>query len=327
MAKVHVVVASTVALVLAGCRTTTPPVDTPPATPSGVVAEARDGGFTLGWRPNTETDLEGYAVTWGKRNAPVTGELFVSAPNTSVDVTGLVNGTSYEYGLAAVDRAGNESPAATGVVTPVDMGPPTVTGTAFEVNRATHRASLLLSFSEAMDEYATAAAVSLTPTVSCTWKWTSATELSCANFVVVQNGSYALEVTASAVDLAGNPLVEQYTSTFEVGDLLPRLTSVAPELGALHVDPMSPITLAFSEPVTSVVLGRWFLVSVDGAAVPGDAAWSMDKTGLTFTPSAPYGYSKLVTWTVAGVIDFDGNDMTPLPEGSFTTEFQVGSGG
>ena len=53
----------------------------------------------------------------------------------------------------------------------------------------------------------------------------------------------------------------------------------------------------------------------------------MDKTGLTFTPSAPYGYSKLVTWTVAGEIDFDGNDMTPLPEGSFTTEFQVGSGG
>src|SRR5690606_7506010 len=169
MAKVHVVVASTVALVLAGCRTATPPVDTPPTTPSGVVAEGRDGGFTLGWRPNTETDLEGYVVTWGKRNAPVTGELFVSAPNTSVDVTGLVNGTSYEYGLAAVDRAGNESPAATGVVTPVDMGPPPVTGTAFEVNRATHRASLLLSFSEAMDEDATVAAVSLTPTASCTW--------------------------------------------------------------------------------------------------------------------------------------------------------------
>lgn len=325
--KVPLLVASVVVLLLAACRTAPPLDETPPAMPTGVVAEARDGGFALDWDPNVESDLEGYAVSWGEPGEPSIGNLFVAAPGTSTDVTGLTNDAEYEYRLAAEDRAGNSSPAATGTVTPIDMSPPTVTEVGFEYDNATHRGSLLLSFSEAMDKAATESALSLTPLVACTMTWPSDSQLDCANFPVEQYSTVSLELAATAADLTGNSLAESYVEEFEVGDLLPRLTSVSPSVGALHVDPMAPISMTFSEPVLTVIIGRWFIVQVDGNFVSGDAEWTADDTGLTFTPSEPYGYSKVVTWSVGGLIDFDLNQMTPLPQGSFTTEFQIGPGG
>lgn len=65
--------------------------------------------------------------------------------------------------------------------------------------------------------------------------------------------------------------------------------SVVPAGGATGVDPTAPITVRFNHPMMQ---GMEMLVvlhegSVTGPQVEGAAAWSTDRTQLTFTPTAP----------------------------------------
>lgn len=105
-------------LVLAGCGddTTTRPL-VPPAAPRGLFSVTGDGGVTLVWLANTESDVVGYRIyrapcasgqgcpyeRIGTVNAPV-GEEYVQYV-----VTGLSNGETVFFAVAAVDRDGLES--------------------------------------------------------------------------------------------------------------------------------------------------------------------------------------------------------------------------
>ncbi|NIZ93486.1 fibronectin type III domain-containing protein [Kineococcus rubinsiae] len=99
------------------------PVDsTAPDTPRGFAAVAGDGGATLSWTASTEPDLDRYVVLDG---AGVVVET-ITAPATTVRVGPLVNGTTYTYRLAAVDRRGNTSTSSAPVmVVPTDQTAPT----------------------------------------------------------------------------------------------------------------------------------------------------------------------------------------------------------
>jgi hypothetical protein len=63
--------------------------------------------------------------------------------------------------------------------------------------------------------------------------------------------------------------------------------SVSPTAGSTNVDPRGPITITFNH---AMAVGMEMLVilheaSVSGPRVEGVAAWSVDRTRLTFTPS------------------------------------------
>ncbi len=102
---------------------------TPPAAPSGLTATAGDGVVDLDWADNGESDLAGYivyrATTSGGAFTAVTGLLTGSLYSD----TGVANGTTYYYVIAARDGNGNESLASSeasatpsgGVVTPGDV--------------------------------------------------------------------------------------------------------------------------------------------------------------------------------------------------------------
>lgn len=91
------------------CSGTTP-VDTAPAAPSGLNANAGDSMITLSWNANAEQDFAHYTLA---------KEVFAGAAvnlgvqtTPSYQDTSVVNGTQYRYQVVAVDNAGNTSTAA-----------------------------------------------------------------------------------------------------------------------------------------------------------------------------------------------------------------------
>jgi hypothetical protein len=83
----------------------------PPAPPSMVVAEARDGAVALSWRARVDADTSGYLVYFGTASGEYFGEsaiLGVSPINagnkTSLHIGGLKNGTLYYFAVASYDR-------------------------------------------------------------------------------------------------------------------------------------------------------------------------------------------------------------------------------
>lgn len=107
--------------------TVTPADGVPPAAPTGLAGTSADGSVDLTWNANSEGDLAGYNVycretggdpTWIQKNATL-------HTTTSFSVTGLVNGTSYDFAIDAKDTSGNLSEKSSPVsVTPADAVPP-----------------------------------------------------------------------------------------------------------------------------------------------------------------------------------------------------------
>lgn len=107
-----------VALVLvAGCfeddhHAVVAPRDTiPPAAPRGLYSVTGDGEVFLHWQANTESDVAGYRVYKAPcaSGASCPYDLVGATTGTSFTVSGLTNGTTRYFAVAAYDRAGNES--------------------------------------------------------------------------------------------------------------------------------------------------------------------------------------------------------------------------
>jgi len=100
------------ALGVAGCEDNTSPRDvTPPAAPRGLYSVTGDGQATLHWLANTESDVQGYRVydspCASGPNCPF--DRIGATTTTQFVATGLTNGTTRFFAVAAVDRSGNES--------------------------------------------------------------------------------------------------------------------------------------------------------------------------------------------------------------------------
>ena len=99
------------ALLLAGCnddRVVAPRAR--PAAPRGVRSVTGDHQVFLSWLANTESDVVGYRVyasDCGDLSCPY--DPIGSTPTTSFVVTGLVNGQTWYYAVAAIARDGRES--------------------------------------------------------------------------------------------------------------------------------------------------------------------------------------------------------------------------
>jgi len=103
------------ALGLSGCQdtTTAPPRDvTPPAAPRGLFSVTGDRQVSLHWLPNTEGDLSGYRIYQApcESGTDCPYDRVGSTSATDFVLAGLPNGVTRFYAVAAVDRAGNESP-------------------------------------------------------------------------------------------------------------------------------------------------------------------------------------------------------------------------
>jgi len=82
---------------------------TPPSTPTGLTGFVVSGGVLLFWTPNIEDDLAGYHLY--RENASGVPKLLASfgAPQTRYLDSDVVNGTTYNYTLRALDLYGHAS--------------------------------------------------------------------------------------------------------------------------------------------------------------------------------------------------------------------------
>lgn len=98
---------------LTGCdETTTAPRDvTPPAAPRGFYSVTGDGQVSLNWLANTEADVAGYRLYMSPcaSGSSCPYDRIGSTSATQFLATGLTNGVTRFYAVAAVDNAGNES--------------------------------------------------------------------------------------------------------------------------------------------------------------------------------------------------------------------------
>ena len=97
------------------------------SNPSGLVATPDNAQVSLDWNDNSDTGLVGYNVyrstTTGGPYSKINGPVVV--PSAYVD-TGVSNGTTYYYVVAAVHECGNESgPSGEASTIPVDLVPAT----------------------------------------------------------------------------------------------------------------------------------------------------------------------------------------------------------
>ena len=108
--------AAAVLVVLAGCDSHDSPVvvadTTPPAPPRALYSVTGDGTVALHWVRNDEPDLAGYRVyispAYQGPYTPIT-----TVATTNYVVTGLTNGVTSYFAVAAYDAAGNESELST----------------------------------------------------------------------------------------------------------------------------------------------------------------------------------------------------------------------
>lgn len=114
------------------------------------------------------------------------------------------------------------------------------------------------------------------------------------------------------------------------GNFNPRLQSTSPRDGAWGVSVTAPITFTFTEAMNQSSVQGALEVKVGNSSVSGTFSWSSDSTQVTFTPNAPYGYGRAVTWkiTTAAREKSMGRTMgLPLPKevsGSFVTKLLFG---
>jgi hypothetical protein len=76
---------------------------------------ASAGSLTLGWDPNTESDIAGYAVAYGTQSGSYSKTIDVGN-RTTVEVSGLIDGERYYFVVFAYDRDGEISPPSAEVV-------------------------------------------------------------------------------------------------------------------------------------------------------------------------------------------------------------------
>lgn len=99
--------------VLAGCRddVTGPRDHTPPAAPRGFRSVTGDHTVYMSWLDNTEPDVAGYRIYEGpcETGSDCPYERIGSTGGTTFTATGLANGVTRFYAVAAYDYAGNES--------------------------------------------------------------------------------------------------------------------------------------------------------------------------------------------------------------------------
>ena len=98
-----------------------------PIIPNGLAGSGGNQSVVLNWNANPESDIAGYRVYWGISSPPT--DLFVTtkADGLTALQTGLVNGLTYYYQVAAIDLAGNEGPRSS-IISVVPFGPSIASG-------------------------------------------------------------------------------------------------------------------------------------------------------------------------------------------------------
>lgn len=202
------------------------PPPSPPATPTGLIAEAGDAEVTLRWDANTEPLLAGYTLYWGTDPHALDQSRFVAAPTTIATIEDLSNGVAYHFAVDAEDtngRRSERSETVTAVPQAAELKPPSVTATHPQDGDTgvAINPTIRATFSKAMDQSASEAAFSAHPNINCNYSWNPISTVMSCNPIENLNADtrYTVTIDATAKDTAGIGLEQPYTFSFTTSDV------------------------------------------------------------------------------------------------------------
>jgi hypothetical protein len=133
--------------------------------------------------------------------------------------------------------------------------------------------------------------------------------------------------TTFITDIAGNGVVPitNWTFTAQLPDTIkPQILSMSPANQATGVRTDAPFTVRFDEPMRAdTITNSTFIVTTNGAAVPGTVTFNATNNTATFTPASPLAFGTAYTITIsAGVADIAANTLAASNIVTFLTNFR-----
>ncbi|WP_455391927.1 Ig-like domain-containing protein [[Eubacterium] cellulosolvens] len=179
------------------------PRDTqPPATPTGFeVDQITVSNVNLSWNPNTEDDLEGYAIYRMYRQET---KLLVKTTKTWYNDIQVLEGANYSYSISAYDEVPNYSPKTPGKIVnipiiPLSIVSKTPAAGAVGVPIGT---TLKVTFNKPMVKESVEGAFNISPAVEGTFTWSNDDKT--LTFTPVENlpyiTTYTITIGTEAID-------------------------------------------------------------------------------------------------------------------------------
>ncbi len=240
--------------VLVACSPAPTPDTTAPVTPQGFKATAGNEAVKLEWTANTEPDFEHYVLFWGSSALQQNAKEVIPRTQSSFELTGLSNGTTYYFKLSASDTSGNTSSGSNVLpATPntPDRIAPTVTSSVPELNAASValNTQVQLTFSKPMNPSSLSTSSGSLMLGAATWNAANTT----VSFVTppLQNDK-TYTISISGKDTAGNNLSGATTLQFSSLAAAPTVTASTPANNASDVAINSKISFRFSKPMGKI---------------------------------------------------------------------------
>jgi methionine-rich copper-binding protein CopC len=307
---------------------------TAPATPKNPAAYADDAVVSVGWDPNTETDLKGYTVYYGTDANNLSRNKFFSKTSSEElnkkkvgtlyggIITQLINGTKYFFAVDAEDGAGNHSGRSSVVnATPKDVTAPRLLSSTPR-NGATGvltTSNIVFNFSETMNPSTSTFGLDcIHGSGGCPTHWEAA--WSNANKTVTFSNLLAhglhkgatYRAFINARDLNGNLFSQLFSFVVEAERDPPTVVSATPDAFATGLPATVVLQIKFSEPMDRASVEAAFKANftTGGAPITGAYTWNNDDTTVTLQPNTPLPYGENVNWALnPGAKDLAGNAL------------------
>jgi len=204
-----------------------------------------------------------------------------------------------------------------------DMTPPRVikTDPSNGKTNVDKNSNITITFSEPMDQSATESAISLTPGEIVSFSWDNTGSILSILPVLENDTTYECTVSTGATDLAGNPMVSDYTFTFStkksIDSTPPAVKSVTPQNNSKGVDPNLVVTITFTEPMNKASVESSIVISPEPGTYP---SMTWDQTGTILKISLQLEPSRTYTITIkSSAKDLAGNPMRSNYVFTYTT--------
>ena len=125
--------------------------NTAPAKVTELVATAGNGKIILAWTNPADEDFFGVRISEKSNGGTLSNTVFLQNPANTFTVSELANGTAYEFSVIALDKALNESGAATASGTPVDSADETPPENVTELTVVANDGNAVISWTNSSD--------------------------------------------------------------------------------------------------------------------------------------------------------------------------------